>query len=112
MSLQKSSSFFAQSALLNFGEHRLFTSATVFDEGRRLMNALNMKKAETHYIAVRCIFPVANRPLRDMKTADTGQKHYAKAIRADHAPIFDLDNDTSQGVHPGLLDDISEERDK
>ena len=36
----------------------------------------------------------------------------AKAIRANHAPIFDLDRDTSQGVHPDTLDDIAEERDK
>ena len=36
----------------------------------------------------------------------------AKAIRADHASIFDLDNETSQRVHPETLDDIAEERDK
>ena len=34
----------------------------------------------------------------------------AKAVRADHAPIFDLDLDTSQGVSPELLDDIANER--
>lgn len=79
------SSFFAKSALLDFGERRVFMSATIFDKGRRLMAALNLKPDETHYIAVPCIFPVAGRPLVDLAVADTGAKGY----NASRAKMFD-----------------------
>ena len=34
----------------------------------------------------------------------------AKAIRAGHAPVFDLDDEASQGPHPDLLGEIGDER--
>lgn len=73
-------SFFAKAALLDFGQRRLFMSATVFDKGRRLMAAMNLKRAETHYIAVPCIFAAKNRRLVDMAVADTGQKAYDQSL--------------------------------
>lgn len=73
------SSFFAKSALLDYGARRLFMSATIFDNGRRLMAALNLKKDETHYIRTACIFPLKNRPLVDLAVADTGKGAYESA---------------------------------
>lgn len=78
---------FTKSALLDYGKHRLFMSATIFDNGRRLMSALALKRDETHYISAPCIFPVAHRPLVDMAVADTGQSGYEQAKPAVFAAI-------------------------
>lgn len=76
------SSFFAKAALLDYGERRVFMSATIFDKGRRLMSALNLKRDETHYIAVPSIFPVANRHVADLAVADTGKTGYEQSKTA------------------------------
>ncbi len=115
------SSFFAKTALLDYGERRVFMSATIFDKGRRLMSALNLKRDETHYIAVPCIFAAANRPLVDTAVADTGQKGYQGAKPALFAAIeqilerhagqrgvihcnsYSMAKDIAQGVHSRRL---------
>jgi ATP-dependent DNA helicase DinG len=88
---------FAKSALLDYGERRLFMSATIFDGGRWLRSAINLKKDETHYIAVRCIFPVASRPFVDTAVADTGQKWYDFNRNALYSAVGEL-LDRHQGV--------------
>ena len=88
---------FANSALLRFGEMRLFMSATIFDNGRRLMSSLNLKSEETHYIAVPCVFPKANRPLVDLSVADAGQTEYVNSKPLMMASIKAL-MDRHQGV--------------
>lgn len=124
------SSFFAKTALLDYGQRRVFMSATIFDKGRRLMSALNLKKEETHYIAVPCIFPVRNRPLVDTAVADTGQKGYEaskpalfsaiqqilerhKGVRGViHCNSYAMAKDIAQGVRsPRLMTHESSTRD-
>jgi Rad3-related DNA helicase len=76
---------FAHHAILKFGEHRLFLSATFLDPGS-FCNSIKIKFSESKYISVPCTFPVKNRLIIPVPVGKMGQRdldaNWPKAVTA------------------------------
>ena len=90
-------SYFAQNALLRFGEKCVLLSATLLDGGRRVMAGLNIPNDKAAYIAAPCHFPVSSRRIVSTQAVNTGQKEYRKNLAEMCAEIKKIID-----AHPGV----------
>jgi Rad3-related DNA helicase len=88
---------FANSALLKFGEFRLFMSATIFNNGKPLMKGLRLKRDETKYVSVGSSFPPERRPVFAANAGNLGHRDY----RNNSSSMLDAVRGIMDG-HPGV----------
>jgi Rad3-related DNA helicase len=111
---------FANSALLQFGERRLFLSATIFNKGKPLINALGLDRDETAYFGIEKSFPVHTRPIVSMAVGDLSYHRYkasqSKVIKAvreivdKHAGVRGVIHCTSYKLSDEIRDNIGSQR--